>query len=43
VDPTSHNLWPFELVIAGFLGFAFSLSGAFAGWLITRVARRPAA
>lgn len=43
VDPTSHNLWPLELVIAGFLGFAFSLAGAFAGWLIARMSGRRAA
>jgi hypothetical protein len=35
-DPTSHNLWPFELVIAGFEGLAGALPGALLGWLATR-------
>lgn len=31
-DPTSHNLWPFELAIAGVVGAVASLIGALAGW-----------
>ncbi|MGR9087026.1 MAG: hypothetical protein ACU841_08135 [Gammaproteobacteria bacterium] len=27
-DPTSHNLWPFEIIMALLLGIACSLSGA---------------
>jgi hypothetical protein len=30
-DPTSHNLWPFELIIAGMLGFACALAGGLVG------------
>ena len=36
-DPTSHNLWPFEVVIALALGFACALAGAFAGFLISKL------
>jgi hypothetical protein len=30
-DPTSHNLWPFEVVIAKFIGLVCSSVGALAG------------
>ena len=33
-DPTSHNLWPFELVIALALGVACAACGAMAGRLL---------
>jgi hypothetical protein len=33
-DPTAHNLWPFEIVIALFLGFVPALAGALLGKLI---------
>ncbi len=33
-DPTSHNLWPFEIVIAAMLGFSISFVGSLlGGWL----------
>ena len=35
-DPTSHNLWPFEMVIA----FALGLAGAVPGALIGSTFRR---
>ena len=35
-DPTSHNLWPFEVVIAGGIG----LAGALVGVLLVRVVDR---
>ena len=37
-DPTSHNLWPFELVFGGVLGGALALIGATIGtvWVRTR-------
>lgn len=35
-DPTSHNLWPFEVVIALIVGFVCAGSGAIAGSLIAR-------
>jgi hypothetical protein len=40
-DPTSHNLWPFEVVIAAVAGGAAALAGAFAGGLISRLVRGP--
>ncbi len=39
-DPTSHNLWPFEIVIAGILTGPMSLLGAFIGSLIRRRVNR---
>jgi hypothetical protein len=33
-DPTSHNLWPFEVIIALMVGFACAFGGAVAGRLI---------
>jgi hypothetical protein len=38
-DPTSHNLWPFEVVLALFVGLAASLLGAVAGSLPAFLAR----
>jgi hypothetical protein len=35
-DPTSHNLWPFEVVIAGSIG----LAGGLLGTLVTRAVER---
>ena len=40
-DPSSHNLWPFEVIIALLMGFLCALAGAVAGSLVsTLVARR---
>jgi hypothetical protein len=36
-DPTSHNLWPFEVVIAVFAGWAAALAGAVSGGLMSRL------
>lgn len=33
-DPTSHNLWPFEVIIAAFIGVACALPGALVGRFI---------
>lgn len=33
-DPSSHNLWPFELVIAAAVGFPTALAGALVGGLL---------
>ncbi len=33
-DPTSHNLWPFELIIAVFVGGAAALAGSALGTLL---------
>ncbi|WP_454828187.1 hypothetical protein [Pseudoxanthomonas wuyuanensis] len=41
-DPGSHNLWPFELLIAAALGLAASLTGTLLGSLfLLRSSRRP--
>jgi hypothetical protein len=37
-DPTSHNLWPFEVVILGGIGAAASLAGVAFARLIQRLA-----
>jgi len=39
-DPTSHNLWPFELAIALGVGFACALVGALAGSAAAALAAR---
>jgi hypothetical protein len=36
-DPTSHNLWPFEIAIALGVGFAWALAGALVGLLAARL------
>ncbi len=36
VDPTSHNLWPFEITAALLLGYAGAIPGALMGVLIGR-------
>jgi hypothetical protein len=38
-DPTSHNLWPFEVVIAGSIGFAGALLGVAAVRIVQRISR----
>jgi hypothetical protein len=39
-DPTSHNLWPFEIVIAMVLGGAAAAAGALIGRAVLRVWHR---
>lgn len=39
-DPTSHNLWPFELLIGLVLGLLAAAAGALAGALLLRFAGR---
>src|SRR5690606_26023784 len=36
-DPSSHTLWPFEVIIALMLGFVCALTGAIMGSLIARL------
>lgn len=36
-DPTSHNLWPIEVMIAAAVGFAAALAGALVGSLVARL------
>ena len=38
-DPTSHNLWPLEVIIAAGVGFLVSGFGALVGSLYRRIAR----
>lgn len=33
-DPTSHNLWPFELIIASGVGLSAALAGALLGGVL---------
>jgi len=40
-DPTSHNLWPFEMIIAVFVGATAAAAGAVPGWVIARLRSRP--
>jgi hypothetical protein len=39
-DPTSHNLWPFEVIIAVGVGFLASASGALAGSIPEFISKR---
>jgi hypothetical protein len=39
-DPTSHNLWPFELIIAALVGMASSSAGALIGSLPALFSKR---
>lgn len=39
-DPTSHNLWPFEIVFAAAVGLPAALAGALIGSLIARMLAR---
>lgn len=39
-DPTSHNLWPLEIIIASFLGFFCALTGAVSGSLLAKIKAR---
>ena len=38
-DPTSHNLWPFEVVIAMFVGCSASFLGSLLGGILRPAAR----
>ncbi|MGQ0696013.1 MAG: hypothetical protein ACT4OL_10625 [Nitrospiraceae bacterium] len=38
-DPTSHNLWPFEVIIAATVGVLCSTAGALTGSLFTSLSR----
>ena len=40
-DPTSHNLWPFELALAGIFILPSALLGAAVGMVARRVFSRP--
>jgi len=36
-EPTSHNLWPFEVVLAGLFGFSIAYAAGGLGWLCRRI------
>lgn len=36
-DPTRHNLWPFEIVIAYGVGLPWAVGGAAIGWCLSRI------
>ena len=36
-DSTSHNLWPFEIIIASIISFPLALIGVFAGSLAVKL------
>jgi hypothetical protein len=38
-DPTSHNLWPFEVIIAAVIGALCSSAGALIGSLLAPLSR----
>jgi hypothetical protein len=40
LDPTSHNLWPIEVMIAMVVGMAMAWPGAAVGDLLRRFASR---
>ncbi|PZO08046.1 MAG: hypothetical protein DCF27_09795 [Lysobacteraceae bacterium] len=42
-DPTSHNLWPLEIIIAMGVGFSVAFAGALLGGLLTRLFKPSAA
>jgi hypothetical protein len=39
-DPTSHNLWPFEVAMAVGFGMVMTFPSAGLGWLLRRVTHR---
>lgn len=39
-DPTSHNLWPLEIIIGGVLGLGCAGIGALPGTVLARVSRK---
>lgn len=39
-DPTSHNLWPLEILIASGVGLSVALPGTVAGILFASISRR---
>jgi predicted lysophospholipase L1 biosynthesis ABC-type transport system permease subunit len=36
-NPTNHNLWPFELAIATFIGLVVAFSAAGVGWVVRQL------
>ena len=42
-DPTSHNLWPFEIVIGSIVSALCAFAGALVGWIIWKLRGRDSA
>jgi hypothetical protein len=42
-DPTSHNLWPFEIIIGSIVGALCAFAGALVGWVSSRLRGRDSA
>jgi hypothetical protein len=40
IDPTSHNLWPFEIIISAMVSAPCALAGAFIGWIAWQIRGR---
>jgi hypothetical protein len=41
-DPTSHNLWPFEIIIGSMVGALGAFAGSLIGWIVAKVRSRMA-
>lgn len=39
-DPTSHNLWPFEMILGSIVGAVCAFAGSFIGWVVAKVRGR---
>jgi len=37
LDPTSHNLWPFEIVIGAMVSAPCAFAGALVGWMVWKL------
>ena len=42
-DPTSHNLWPFEVIIGSSVSALCAFMGSFMGWIISKLRSRDGA
>ncbi|MDA8125751.1 MAG: hypothetical protein M0009_11250 [Deltaproteobacteria bacterium] len=42
LDPTSHNLWPFEMIIASAVGLAMATVGSLVGGLLAKLLKKRA-
>lgn len=41
-DPTSHNLWPFEIIIGSMVGALCAFTGSLIGWIVAKLRGRQA-
>ena len=42
-DPTSHNLWPFEIIIGSIISALCAFTGSLIGWIISKLRSRDGA